>query len=278
MVVVIHYIATKKEVVKTLSQYFETQSVKLEPLEPPFLGGEYLLIIEPVAVEKKYFALSTVWKPWLFEKYPDTRLIFAGFGQSAHPCFLNLLDLPTELKKWLELAPKVSDFEVYQIPVKDSEKSGIDIYIDTWNRRLPLTGRDMRRQLLKFTEGHDKANSFFQQIARLRKIFVDLRFLTDPDQENVAQFSEDIPELIKEAQTEWETLEKRWKYYQPSFAQLPFTETYESIRGKMLKLGKMVKEPEDTQRMLPECIQLTEDIRDQIRFELKRYISVDDRT
>lgn len=273
---IVPYIATKEKVIEHLQVFCITQGIELIPYEMAEQASDYLLIIEPVEIASKMFAISAVWKPWLMENKPETRLVFAGFAEGRHANYLNLLDLPADLRGWLENVQPVAAFRIQYAGVEERNGRKYDIFTDPWCRYLPLTGWDMKKQMEKFTEGHDRERSFFQQISRLRKILVDIRFLMKaeiPDDQKTT-VKANLAGLRKDAAKEWDYLKGRWKFYEPLFQKMPFENTTAGINKKMQELGRVVDKVKSPKN-IPD-ISAIEGLRDKVRYELKPYVQVEE--
>jgi hypothetical protein len=250
----IHYIATKKYVIQALKDYCSAQGINLIQYEPELWSEiRNLLIVEPVEIGTDLFALSTIWKPWLMEHRPEIKLFFAGFAESTHQNYLNLLELPDALAEWFENGNSVGAYPLQYAGVIERNDRKYDKYNDPWNRLLPLTGRDMKKQMKKFTDGHDRSSSFFVQVSRLRKSLVDIRFLLQQNPgDNITQskIDSDLSESRKDAIEEWGYLRLRWDFYKKYFDSMPFTATTKKIYEIMKDLEKCIDNIDDSSTVI----------------------------
>ena len=268
----IQYIATKNKVVENLKVWFKSAEIQLVPYSNDRVLGEYLLLIEPYQIGTHNFAVSNVWKRWLAEKAPDTRLIFAGFASSTHSNFLNLANLPINLKDWLDKAKPVAAYPIKYAGVEKIGDFECDVFIDTWERNLPLTGRDMKKQMRKFIEGHDTANSFTNQINRIRTNLVHFRYLktsTIPEGKE-EEINDDILKISKSVKEEMSRLNIRWDYYRPFFEAMPFHDAFKEIESSMKALKNDVDQV--NKGNVAELTHI-EKLRDIIKQEMKGYIN-----
>ncbi|MCC6460512.1 MAG: hypothetical protein IT260_08580 [Saprospiraceae bacterium] len=234
----IHYLATKDKVVRVVEQYCSAQGIRLVPLSKDKQEEvEYLMLIEPVHIGYDDFALSTVWKPWLQEFYPNVKLIIASYAQSTHRCALNLLQLPKALEPWLDALPEVHQYPL-QHGVDESNGKKYDVFYDPWTWFLPLSGRSLKEQMEKFLQGHENAQSFAFQTSRLRKCLIDIKDVMESGAlENEQQ---NLTEWRKLARQEWDSLMVRWRNYQAFFAWMPFQETSKKIETLMTEIGDLI--------------------------------------
>jgi len=271
----IHYIATKTNIVDTLFQYCEQQGVGLTAFNEPHPTMNYLMIIEPVQIQYNGYALSKVWKPWLLEHFPGTKLIVASYCQSTHKCALNLLDLPASFPQWLDQLPAIREYPL-QHGVDEKQNNRYDVFYDPWEYFLPMSGRDMKKLMEKFIEGHDEANSFSVQISRLRKKLTDIRDIMEEgfDKAEAASLQPEIDDLRKKAKQEWEYLMTRWRYYRPFFDWMPFKSTAELIQQEMEELQHLMKTwSKSGQKPAPEKVDA---LRNLVKDGLDRYIHAED--
>jgi|GEM_PF-1996726 len=236
MDVQIQYIATKTEILSTLETYCRKAGVsftayntaKTEP-------GDYLMLLEPLSIHNQKYALSKIWKRWLYQKSPATRLIVAGYAESQHPNYLNLLDLPKDLISWLGSIYTVAAFPMQYVGAKrNTDGSTTDQYADPWERMLPIRGIDAAKQLLKFMDGHDPHYSINEHLARIRKSIMDLKSKLEE-----GDFDKEGESEIKELQQEWSYFYFRWAYYKPLFDYLPFSQMAATFSDKLREEGDL---------------------------------------
>lgn len=274
----IHYIASanKESVIEVLRGYCSPQGFALEALAPdrPF-QAKYLMIVEPVAIGADGYALSPIWKSWLLENSPDTRLIIASYAQSAHKNAMHLLHLPDSLRDWLEQVPPVKAY-LLQRGVGESQGEKKVTYYDPWDWFLPMSGRDMKKQMIKFLEGHDKVNSFTNQVGRLRKNLMDIRDIMEADLPE-AYKTELLPHTVEyrqQAKEDWDALLGRWNYYKPFFDHLPFQEAAREIEAVIETLKADSKSWSDP-AVIPEYDKI-DALKQLIKARLDRFIFMED--
>lgn len=271
----IHYIATKKHVIQVLKDYCSAQGIDLIQYEPELLSEIHnLLIVEPVEIGTELFAISTIWKPWLMEHRSEIKLFFAGFAESTHQNYLNLLELPDSLKDWFVSGLSVAD---YPLQSKEFvERNGIrkDTYFDPWQRLLPLTGKDMRKLMTRFTNGHDRSNSFLVRASSFRKALVDIRFLLlQNPEDNIpqSQIDSDLSKSRKDAIEEWNYLRLRWDLFKKYFDCMPFITTTKRIYEIMEDLEKCIDNINDSSTILDPA--LIDELIKLVEADINRYIN-----
>lgn len=187
---------------------------------------EVFLILEPVCIEKNDYSISYLWKNWLLDHAPHVNLIVAAFTASLHPNFLNLADLPKSLYSWLSTQSfSVNEYRLELAGVDYEYGVKRDVFIDPWLRHLPLTGNDMVTVMTGFIKGHDKTNSFFDQLVNLRKDLRDLAYWSGKDKPDENRISTIADRLYYE----WLGLRSRWMHYNPFMNVLPFVEAANEI-------------------------------------------------
>lgn len=271
----IHYLISnnRQTFLKQFQQVYAGESIRWEEFEvkePVWENIRILFILEPVRIEGKEYAISCLWKSWLSEYAPHVTLIVAAFAANHHPNFLNLADLPTKLHDTLcKQSFPISEFRPE--PAGTDDKYGVkrDVYVDPWLRHLPLTGRDMVAVMTDFIRGHDKANSFFDQLVNLRKDLHDLAYWsgkTEPDKAKITEIGDRLYE-------EWLGLRNRWSRYYPFMHILPFAvaaNRIEELIGIANEQTKEFENPllEDNQKVL---LKLNDEIFKEIFQLLERY-------
>lgn len=231
----IYYIATKLKAIETITPYFQEQGYALQALPeyPPFEIEQvaYLMILEPLQIEVQQYAVSKIWKRWLYDHAPKVKLIVSGYSQSLHSNFLNLLRLPDDISEWLGNISPVEAFGLeYAGAIQTSSGEKKDTYADPWERFLPVRGIDMVKQLARFLDGHDKHYGFSSQLSRIRKELTEINLPLEQIQ---------VEEKKKNIKKEWELLDNRWQFYHPKFSHLPFKDTRLEIDCLLKKGGSL---------------------------------------
>jgi hypothetical protein len=246
----IFYITTKKSIVQHLAEYCAVQQINLIAYTVQKCPKvDYLLIIEPIEIGPTKYSLSKVWKSWLFVHAPQTKLITAIYAHSAHSNNLNLLKLPVNLSEFLEQTLPVGAFSPQYAgskPIKGQKK---DVYNDPWERFLTLNGHDIKKEMEKFIEGHDKNNSFYEIILNIRTNLKNLEYRLNPEHNLYDQ--QEINQLINDTTRSWEYMQIRWNYYLKYFEWLPFHDTIQDISKIMYELGEKMNDLSNTENLPP---------------------------
>jgi len=269
----IHYIATKEKAIQQLQDYLRQQSASLIAFEPEYLKQvDYLLILEPVKVKEEYFALSRVWKRRLMFDYGHIKLLVAGYAESDHSNFLNLLSLPNDFVAWLSQTHAIAQFPLQYAGGKSYAKGGNkhDQFIDPWDRKLPRRGIDMIKQLRKFLDGHDKHNSVSNQLTRLKVSFINLEVCEGAEREK----------QLKDIFREWDYLYSRWLYYGPLFEELPFFRAHkrmEQILTKELNDSINLLKAQETPEVIKDVKHQIDELKQLIKTEIEDYVDIENR-
>jgi len=234
----IHYIATKDKVVEELERYVAKAGYRLVPLDKikPAKDIQYLLLVEPLNIEDDYYSVHPLWKHWLMRHAPDTKLLVAAFSASKrHSNFLPLLELPKSFGECMEKAVPVRNFPLFYRGTEE-RSLGIkeDQYADPWPMDMPQTGSPILPLLKKFINGHDKANSFFEQLVRLRKGMMDLEAVMDTG-------GKGDQAIYRQVTMEFDKLHNRWMYYKPLLDFAPFAAEVQAIAGHLHELGGCIR-------------------------------------
>jgi hypothetical protein len=80
-----------------LSKHFKTLGVELLKYEHQN-NPAYLLLVDPTMVNNEWISLTLLWQRYLVIKYPNTKLLIAGFDINEHCNYINLLVLPKNIK------------------------------------------------------------------------------------------------------------------------------------------------------------------------------------
>jgi hypothetical protein len=269
---VIYYIGDKPAVVAALSAWLEQHQMRMQPYplsEMPEV--DYLLLIEPIQIGSMMYSVSKIWKNYLFVEAPATRLAVAAYGQSSHPNYLNLLDLPDHPKSYFEGLLPVGAFSPQYAGHRTFLGQKTDVYADPWERFLSMNGQDIKQDLERFIEGHDKSSSFYDTILDIRTNLVNLEYRLKGgghlnDQEKILA-------LKKNIYKSWNYMQLRWNYYQQYFRWLPFHHTVVQIQEKLNVLSDIIlqmrKDPNGA--VMPEVETLTE-LRVLVSEGLQKYI------
>ena len=255
----IHYIAHNDAVLKPLrEQYFAAQGIDLHDYTQRDTDTDVntLLLIEPIQINKDYYAISSAWKPWLMEHHPHLRLIVGGFGKSLHPNALNLLDLPLDFKAWLSEKQPVSAFRFVEVASEETEAEGPKKQlIDLWNLDLPLRGKALNQDLRKFFEGHEMDRDyFFKEIGKMKSLL-----------HKVASNQSDTSQIWGELSHLRERFVFRWKYYDHLFDWVPYQDAVKKVREIMKNLAAAEPSGEqNAQKMLSLLDQLLQIAKDEM--------------
>lgn len=222
--ITIHYIASKEKAVAILMDHCLKEGIELIKYDASEMQPiSYLMILEPLQIGNQQYAISKIWKRWLFNKSASTRLFVAGFVKSKHSNFLNLLEIPDSLVDWLEELYPVGAFPLQYAGTETLPNNHkLDKYTDPWDRFLPSRGIDMVKQLARFLDGHDEHYSINNQLSRIRKELVDIK--SSMESSLALLDEEQLGIKKKNVQNEWAYLQSRWLFYRPLFDWLPFYE------------------------------------------------------
>lgn len=270
---IFYYLGTKVEVIQYLINYFASQKIELKEYLPEReipKDLEYLLIIEPIKIGDRFYTLSPIWKNWLFEHFPSKKLIVASFKTSTHPNLLNLLDLPSDMDKYLKNTHPAGEY-IFQ---PSSKKSGSDQYEykDTWeNYPLPL-GINIAQEIGRFLYGHMLSpivSSYINQLSSLQERMVKIidiktkkKTLDDSQYGNHAQ--------------ELEQILTRWSHYEAIFKFLPFYISVKSIMDNLRNLGEQLGYLTPLEQSSLEKKAAPIDIREKLYTEVHRYVYYED--
>jgi hypothetical protein len=168
----IYYLATKSEAfLEELNNYFKKQGYEIEPYpEVDPIELKYLLIVEPISIKGSPYAISDLWKQWLWSKSPEVKLILASYTQCAHACALNLLDLPENLEVRLKNMPTIKEYGFY----KYKNSLGKETLRDDWKIALPITGRYLQGRVKHYFKGHEERFSLYYLAIEVRNGVINL--------------------------------------------------------------------------------------------------------
>lgn len=218
----IYYLATKTETIRVLANFFEKFHISLVPYEVSTNRNcEYLFILEPIEIKKTSFAISEIWKAWLWENHPHAKLIIGSYTNCSNSCALNVLNLPDDLLGWLHKLPAVKEYPL-QEKRKKNTTDAMD-YQDLWCIGLPLTGRPLKERARQFIKGHDEKYSLYYQAVGLRKVFLDSN--AGYPEWNESQ----ILIMAKE-------IKSRWRDYSEYFRWLPNLDLVDRMEEHILKI------------------------------------------
>jgi hypothetical protein len=270
---IIYYLGTKDRVVPQLEVYCTSQGFLLKrysPVEHNQLG--YLLLIEPVLIRSKYYTLSSLWKNWLLENSPQTKLLVASYRQGDHPNALNLLNLPTDLGTWLKKLRPVGAYQPQYAGYKEIDGHKYDEYVDPWKFfPLPL-GLDIKEEIIKFLDGHDRIHSFVDQLIRLRKSMMEVKNLLETKKDSGSRSGA----ILKEKENinlSWKALYARWQNYQDFFEWLPFKETAHILIQELQDLHQHIEElNKDKRNKVQPNSKFIDNINNLLSREIQRYV------
>ncbi|AEE53075.1 hypothetical protein [Haliscomenobacter hydrossis] len=254
--ITIYYLGSKSSILNQLTFYLRHFNIELEEYEETKINQiEYLMLLEPVLIRNQYYVLSSLWKNWLMDNQPNAKLIIASYRQSDHPNALNLLDFPGDIPTWLKHLPKAGAYQPQYAGYKEIDGHKYDQYSDPWKFfPLPL-GLDIKDDLSVFLNGHDRVNSFVDQLIRLRKAMMDLQVIFQNEEETVDK-REEIAVEHDNINFSWKALKVRWDNYQDLFKWLPFKSTVEQLMQELKDLAEHIDELSKNADLLPEtkCI------------------------
>ena len=185
------------------------------------------------------------------DNQPNVKLIVASYRQSDHPNALNLLDLPSDILTWLRHLPKVGAYQPQYAGYKEIDGHKYDQYSDPWKFfPLPL-GLDIKDDLSVFLNGHDRINSFVDQLIRLRKAMMDLQVILQNEEKTVDK-REEIAAEHHNINLSWKALKVRWDNYQDLFKWLPFKSTVEQLMQELKELAEHIEELNNNLNLFPE--------------------------
>lgn len=239
---IVYYLGNKDEIVDYLRIYLKAQGLLLRTYSDEVLVTEleYLMLIEPVLLRSKQYILSSLWKNWLLEHHPHCKLIFASYRQTDHPNALNLLQLPVDFSSWLKDIPPVGVYQPQYAGCKEIDGQKYDEYVDPWKFfPLPL-GWDIKDEIVNFLDGHNRDNSFVNQLIRLRKSMMDLKDIIEEGSVSHLDL-EKIASGKNEIKITWALLNNRWERYAAFFEWLPFHQTVRQLIHELKLLDQHCK-------------------------------------
>lgn len=274
---IIYFLSTKPAVNEHLIEYCQEQKYTLRPyLFDHQVSMEYLMIIEPIQIGFRYFSLSGLWKAWLMDKAPHTKLIVATHAKRQHPNVLNLLDLPASLSEWLEEIYPVAAFVPQYGGYEVINEQKYDQYADPWERYPLRTGIQIKTEMDNFLKGHDSFNSFRAQLMRVRKAMEDIADMMINRDDFTSDFLERKTHEYREVIfSNWKKLFERWEYYQPFFAWLPFRNTWDKMKTCLDELSLHIQDLQKSENLIPN-LTFAQQIGILIEKELQPYIYYED--
>lgn len=274
---IIYFLSTKPAVAKLLEEYCKAQNIILKPYpDDTEISMEYLMIIEPIQIGFRYFSLSGLWKAWLMDTAPHTKLIVATHAKRQHPNVLNLLDLPVSLSEWLEEISPVAAFVPQYGGYQVINEQKYDQYADPWDRYSLRTGKQIRSEIENFLKGHDGDHSFRAQLMRVKKAVEDIADMMINRDDFPSDFLEQKTTEYRETIfSNWKKLFDRWEYYQAFFAWLPFRSTTDKMKDYLDELSKHIQDLQKNEKLVPNVV-LTQQISDLLEKELQPYVYYED--
>lgn len=252
----IPYIATNRQIGKTLESYFlkhhlELKKVILSNYNPSdFTGIPFLLIVSPFKCNKIYVSAEAIWKKFLYLNSPDTILLIAGFKSAKHSNYIDLLQLPTDPHKFLAEARSVAE---------------------KWNP--PFSGGlNIEEKLQRFYQGHGD-ESVTDVLYTIIRIFS----IADVEMKQYGTSFEELREdlFIKNAVTQkWQELKNRWVNYLPFFRCLPFWTVFSEV-DQMFDHIDLFFNSEFSEEMLfweLKCLETLKKIKDQLAIICNEYV------
>ena len=197
----LHYIASDIAYVQALSPYFKAQGVELFRYSRNITAHNLILLIfSPIKCGKLRLSPERVWKKGLAAENPDAILLSAGFEESQHSNYLDILNLPERLVDFLTRAKRAKD---------------------DW-QPLFTGGLEMEEKLARFFKGHGKESVVKELIKINGKISALFEAVTEWQKpyEKVAVEAFDTDYTWHH----WKIFINRWAYYYPFFEYLPFSE------------------------------------------------------
>lgn len=235
----VFYIGNHDPMLEPLRQYFTAQDIVLEPFSTTAPKVDYLLMIEPFKIGREFYSLSTTWKPWLIVNASDTRLMVAGYAESTHTSCLNLLDLPPDIKPWLEKVPPISSYRL----ITPAEEEEIQDLFDPWTIGLIKPGKEHNQMMRRFYLGHTSTSgegSLISQIGMMKKLCGDMIMYEKKSmEEGQGAYWDKKLESKATALKVWKDFKYRLDFYLPFLKVLP-----DGLR-KVLTLENISKELED---------------------------------
>ena len=276
---IIHYLSSKdkESIIERLQFYYNKEGIVFRPYfsEDSLKDVQYLLLIEPFEENSEYYAVSKLWKSWLIKNAPHIHLLVATFASCRHSNFLNLADLPISFKEKLKTTIAVKEFipEYSHTVNKNSIKE--PIFTDPWNIYLPLSGQDINKIMERFIRGHDRTNSYFEQLIRIRKRMYDLEYwqekLANQDKKDI-KLIDKIEQHYTDIQKEWDYLLNRWHQYKDLMSFLPFNAPAILIDSQMKELEALIDSDDWDDKKAKPSIQPIEIIRKELKHNFLPYI------
>lgn len=233
----IYYLANEgSSTMQQLVAHYGSQGFCFIPWDikaPPALDEvEYLLLLEPFKAGIDRFAVSLLWKQWLYLRAPHIRLVVGSFtGVARHSNVLRLLYPPPDLAKWLTQVKTIAEFPFYHADEITIAGIKIDRYKDTWELGLPHSGEPAKIRMKRFIDGHDRSNSFFEQVGRIRGRLINLKL----DMEN--KYKDNKPSHIV---ADLKMMQNRWAYYKPLLEWMPFWKELAEVEQYLEAMAQIV--------------------------------------
>lgn len=269
--ITIYHLGSKSSILNQLTFYFSQFNVELKEYEETKINQiKYLMLLEPILIRNKHYVLSSLWKNWLMDNQPNVKLIVASYRQSDHPNALNLLDLPSDVPTWLKQLPKAGAYQPQYAGYKEIDGHKYDQYSDPWKFfPLPL-GLDIKEDLSVFLNGHDRINSFVDQLIRLRKAMMDLQIILQ-NEEKTLDRREEIEEEHLIINISWKALKIRWDNYQELFKWLPFKSIVEQMMQELNELAEHIEELNNNLSLFPKN-KIIDKINHLLAQKIQRYV------
>ena len=163
--------------------------------------SKVIVLRSPVQIGSILASPERAWKKYLANQAPNTIFIIAGFVETQHSNYLDLLDLPEDLESFVNQAlPAGQNWE----PINTG-------------------AADMTEKLKSFFSGHGKDSvlDILSRILRPLKMTLDAVIVQHRNFQEAADF------LLTELPEHWQSLESRWQRYFFLFNCLPFFDLFE---------------------------------------------------
>ena len=195
---------------KLKSSYFDDQAIDCTIFNGKWDDNiEVLLIIDPYLVLEEWLQLAELWQKWLLKEGKEVKVLIASFNQQENnPNYIDLLQLPTQLKTTIHQAKPLVEMTIPEV-------FGIS-----------LVGK-----FRKFLDGHGE-ESLLKLITQLRSSFDTAIFMLD-DGDDFEDAWESMLKVVGEMIGQ--QLISRWEKYKNYFIPTPFYHSLQSYEGALFK-------------------------------------------
>ncbi|MEO0726779.1 MAG: response regulator [Bacteroidota bacterium] len=219
----IQLVCNNKDVEQRLHQHFGSRHTITDfDKETGAIEVDAVIIVEPYVIKGQYLSICSIWKNYLLENQPETKLIVAGFNlRDQHSNYLNLLDLHDDydLAAFIEAAPELSDeWDITHL------QNGYDQVIN---------------KLRQFFTGHNN-ESIIDAVAKVRQVLnnAELSLYGSPSLEReIEPFSIIWEKRLYPKRNFFQHFYSRWHYYRDYFNSLPFYPLLKDARIENLIQG-----------------------------------------